>query len=99
MNKEQLLSLIDAQYVSEKSTNLTGKHNQYVFKVNKKATKPQLRLAIEKLFNVKVEAVTIVNVKEKTRRFGQIQGKKKGWKKAYVSVAEGQSIELPVTQG
>lgn len=99
MKKEHLLTLINTHHISEKGSNLMAHHNQYVFKVNKNATKPQLKQAVEKLFNVKVNAVSIVNVKSKTRRFGQIQGKKKAWKKAYISVAEGQTIDLPVAQG
>lgn len=98
MTLEQLYNLIDKQFVSEKSSNVQAEHNQYVFQVATKATKPQVKQAIEKLFNVKVEAVQILNVKTKARRFGQIQGTKKGWKKAYVSLVSGQTIDLTTAQ-
>ena len=94
MTPEQLYSLIDKQFVSEKSSNAQAKHNQYVFKVATRATKPQVKSAIEKLFNVKVDAVQVLNVKTKSRRFGQIQGTKKAWKKAYVSLSAGHVIDL-----
>ncbi len=99
MKLEQLYSLIDQQFVSEKSSIAQADHNQYVFKVATKATKPQVKQAIEKLFNVKVQAVQVLNVKAKTRRFGQIQGTKKAWKKAYISLAPGHTIELTTAQG
>lgn len=98
MTLEQLYHLIDKQFVSEKSSNVQAEHNQYVFQVATKATKPQVKQAIEKLFNVKVQAVQILNVKTKARRFGQIQGTKKAWKKAYVSLATGHTIDLTTAQ-
>lgn len=98
MKPEQLYYLIDKQFISEKSSNIQAAHNQYVFKVATKATKPQVKHAIEKLFNVKVNAVRISNVKAKSRRFGQIQGKQKAWKKAYVSLADGFAIDLSTAQ-
>lgn len=98
MTLDQLYSLIDKQFVSEKSSSVQASHNQYVFKVISSATKPQLKCAIEKLFNVKVEAVQVLNVKTKSRRFGQRQGTKKAWKKAYVSLAAGHTIDLTTAQ-
>ena len=98
MKPEQLYHLIDKQFISEKSSNIQAAHNQYVFKVATKATKPQVKLAIEKLFNVKVDGVRISNVKAKSRRFGQIQGKQKAWKKAYVSLADGFAIDSSTAQ-
>lgn len=99
MIQEKLLSLINSQYISEKGTNLQAKHNQYIFNVAKKATKPLLKQAIEELFKVKVDTVRIVNVPSKVRRFKQIPGTKKGWKKAYVSLAAGHTIDLSTAQG
>jgi large subunit ribosomal protein L23 len=58
------------------------------------ATKPEVKAAVELLFKVEVEAVRIANVKGKTKRFGRSMGKRKGWKKAYVSLKAGQEINF-----
>ena len=79
--------------MSEKAAIAKDNANQYVFKVSKDATKPEIKEAIELLFTTLVEAVRIVNVKSKPKRFGSIQGKSKSWKKAYVKLAAGQKIE------
>lgn len=93
MSRERLLKILLSPHVSEKSTaaNMLG---QYVFKVVSDATKPEIKDAVEELFNVKVKAVRINNVRAKSKRFGQLQGKRQGWKKAYVSLQEGQKIDL-----
>jgi large subunit ribosomal protein L23 len=89
-----LLSIIQTPHLSEKSTWVNEKYNQVVFRVNKKASKYEIKQAVETLFNVKVEKVTTLLVKGKTRNFRQIKGKKQDWKKAYVSLAEGQRIDV-----
>ncbi len=94
MSAERLLEIILGPHVSEKTTRATEKGNVYTFKVAVRAAKPEIKKAIEKLFNTQVEAVRIVNVKAKTRRFRGIEGMKKKWKKAYVTLAEGQKIDL-----
>ena len=94
MNKEQLYQIIRAPHVSEKSTRVGGQGNQYVFRVAKSASKPQVKAAIEMLFEVKVESVNLLNVKGKTKAFKQRSGKRPDWKKAYVRVAAGQSIDV-----
>ncbi len=94
MNAERLLELIIAPHVSEKTARATEKGNVYTFKVANRATKPEIKQAVEKLFNTKVDAVRVVNVKAKTRRFRGVEGMKKKWKKAYVTLKEGQKIEL-----
>lgn len=93
MKQERLLSIIVAPHMSEKAT-LLGEKQQYVFQVAHTATKPEVKEAIEFLFNTKVEAVRIVNVKTKPKRFGNIQGRSKAWKKAYVKLETGQQIDL-----
>ncbi len=80
--------------ISEKSTRVAEKRNQAVFKVARDAQKPEIKQAIEKLFNVKVEGVQTLNVKGKTKRFGQSIGRRSDWKKAYVTLAEGQQIDF-----
>jgi len=94
MSAERLLEIIYAPHVSEKTARATEKGNVYTFKVATRAAKPEIKQAIEKLFNTKVEAVRIVNVKAKKRRFRGVEGLKKKWKKAYVTLAEGQKIDL-----
>lgn len=91
---ERLLQVLVAPHVSEKTTRNTEKTNTFVFKVAPYATKPEIKQAVEHLFNTKVDAVRIVNVKTKVRRFKGIEGVKKKWKKAYVTLKEGQQIDL-----
>ncbi len=79
-------------YVSEKSSLLNGM-NQYVFKVFKSANKPEIRNQVEKIFNVKVKDVKILNMPEKRRDMGRHPGFKTGFKKAIVVLEEGHSIE------
>lgn len=94
MNEERLMQLLVAPQVSEKSTEVAERHNQVVFRVRREATKPEIRAAVERMFDVKVEAVTVVNVKGKRKRFGRLQGRRSDWKKAYVTLAEGQEIDF-----
>lgn len=100
MNQERLLKVLKGPHVSEKGTMIADKNNQIVFKVVKDATKLEVKKAVEKLFEVKVKSVQILNVKGKTRRFGQINGRRKDWKKAYVALADGFDINFSgVEQG
>ena len=87
------LEIIKAPVITEKSGNL-AQSNQYVFKVDSRANKTEIKLAIEKLFNVKVEAIRTINVKPKKRRVGRYTGLTNSTKKAIVTLAEGQQIEL-----
>ncbi len=91
---ERLHSVILAPVVSEKSTRVAEKGNQAVFKVQRDARKPEIKAAVEKMFNVEVEAVRTLNVKGKTKRFGRFEGVRSDWKKAYVTLAEGQEIDF-----
>lgn len=97
MNQERLLQVILAPVVSEKSTMVAEKNQQVVFRVATNATKPEIKAAVELLFNVKVEGVSTLNVKGKSKRFGRFVGKRKDWKKAYVSLVQGQEIDLTAT--
>lgn len=93
MNKERIMKVLLAPHVSEKSTSL-GSANQYVFEVASCATKPEIKGAIEALFKVKVKAVRVLNVMPKAKRFGRSEGKRQGWRKAYVSLQAGDKIDL-----
>jgi large subunit ribosomal protein L23 len=93
MNKDKLMKIILAPCVSEKSTGIRV-NRQYVFRVQSVATKQEIACAIELLFGVDVDSVRISNVRGKTRSFGNIKGRRKDWKKAYVTVKEGQAINL-----
>jgi len=93
MNKERLLKVLKAPVVSEKSAT-AGEMNQVVFRVASDATKPEIRRAIEMLFEVDVEDVRVVNIKGKSKRFGQTMGKRSDTRKAYVRLKEGQDIDF-----
>jgi len=94
MNQEQIMKVLIAPIVSEKSTRLADENRQFVFKVVKDASKPDIRKAVELMFDVKVDAVQIANVHGKTKRFGQSIGKRSDWKKAFVTLAEGHDIDF-----
>jgi large subunit ribosomal protein L23 len=93
-NQERLLTVLLGPHVSEKTTRVSEKANQVVFKVRKDSTKAEVRRAVELLFEVKVTGVQIVNCAGKVKRFGQTLGRRNDWKKAYVSLAEGQDIDF-----
>ena len=86
--------IIKAPIVTEKSADLAQNQNTITFSVDVNANKTQIKQAIEKIFNVKVESVNTVNVKPKKRRIGRYAGKTNKVKKAIVKLAEGSSIEL-----
>lgn len=94
MNQERLLQIIISPHVSEKATLTTDKNNEYVLEVETSATKPEIKNAVELLFNTKVKAVRIVNVRAKTKTFRGFEGKRKAWKKAYVTLHAGQKLEM-----
>ena len=91
--KTELYSIIKSPYLTEK-VSLMAESNQYAFKVDIDATKLQVKKAIEGYFSVDVEDVNIIKVKGKTKRSRYRIRKKSDWKKAYVKLAEGQSIEV-----
>lgn len=94
MNQERLVQVLLAPHVSEKSALLADNHNQFVFKVARDATKPEIRQAVEMMFSVKVESVSVLNVKGKNKRFGRLNGRRSNWKKAFVTLAEGHDIDF-----
>lgn len=94
MNDAKLYSVIRAPRVSEKTVRAQEVSNQYAFEVANDATKADIKTAVEKLFDVKVESVNVVNVKGKTKAFRYRNGRRGDWRKAYVTLAEGQSIDV-----
>ena len=94
MNQQRLLQVLLAPQISEKATYVADKHEQVVFRVASDATKPEIKAAVEMLFKVQVESVQVANVKGKEKRFGRFIGRRKGWKKAYVSLKPGQEINF-----
>jgi large subunit ribosomal protein L23 len=94
MNQERLMKVLLAPIVSEKSTRIAESGRQFVFKVLPGATKPEVRKAVELMFDVKVDNVQICNMLGKTKRHGQTMGKRADWKKAYVTLAEGHDINF-----
>lgn len=92
--EEKLFYIVLAPHVSEKGTRVADKHRQMVLEVRRDATKPLIKQAVEKMFNVKVESVTTVNVKGKRKVSGRIAGRRQDWKKAYVQLKEGQDLDF-----
>jgi len=97
-NQQRLMQVLLAPTVSEKSTFVGDKNNQVVFRVADDATKPEIKAAVELLFKVKVKAVQVSNVKGKEKKTGRIVGRRRNWKKAYVSLAAGQEINFQATE-
>ncbi|MFZ1493738.1 MAG: 50S ribosomal protein L23 [Candidatus Competibacter denitrificans] len=98
MSQERLLQILLAPHVSEKASRVAESANQVVFRVRDDATKPEIKGAVESLFNVKVKGVTVLNVKGKNKRFGGRFGRRSGWKKAYVSLEVGHEIDFLVAE-
>ncbi len=94
MNQERVFKVLLAPHISEKATMVGEQANQFVFKVAKDATKPEIRKAVEQLWGVKVKSVSTSLVKGKSKRFGRTMGKRSDWKKAYVSLEAGQDIDF-----
>lgn len=94
MNQERLLKVIISPHLSEKASIATEKRNAYVFEVERTATKSEVKDAIEFLFSVKVHSVNLTSVKAKKKTFKGMAGKKKAWKKAYVTLQPDHKIAL-----
>ena len=94
MNQERLLQVILAPQITEKATHVADKHQQIAFKVRTDATKPEIKAAVELVFKVEVQGVTVANVKGKVKRAARGIGRRKDWKKAYVSLKPGQEINF-----
>lgn len=91
MQNEQLFKVLLAPLVSEKGA---ARDNQYVFKVLKNANKKAIKESVELFFNVKVKNVRTLNTKGKPARFGRTLGRRKAWKKAYITLMPGEHIEM-----
>ena len=92
LHQERLMTVIRGPHLPEKS-HMAAENNQVVLKVRVDASKKEIRQAVELLFEVEVDDVTVINVKGKNKRFGQTRGRRNDWKKAYVRLAEGSNIE------
>lgn len=99
MNRERLYQVIRAPHLSEKSTAGADRNNQHVFRVAPDADKREIRKAVEELFEVKVDSVRVLNVKGKQKRFGQVSGRRPGWRKAIVRLQPGHDIDYAGFEG
>ncbi len=90
----KLTNVLLAPIVSEKSSLAAEEDNRFVFKVQKSATKLQIKKAVELMFGVEVDTVQVLNVKGKVKRFGRTLGKRSDWKKAYVKLKPGHDIDF-----
>ena len=98
MNQERLFKVLLGPHITEKAASATGSATQVAFKVATDASKLEVKKAVEKLFEVKVDGVRVINVKGKTRRTKTGMVKRSDWQKAYVRLAEGQDIDFSVTE-
>ncbi|GBQ71162.1 50S ribosomal protein L23 [Ameyamaea chiangmaiensis NBRC 103196] len=98
LSREAMYDIVRAPLITEKATALSEK-NQVVFKVAIDATKPEIKVAVETLFGVKVLGVNTLVQKGKTKRFKGRPGQRSDIKKAFVQLAEGQSIDLTAKLG
>lgn len=94
LSTEKLMSVLIGPHLSEKSSGLAERLKQFVFKVRRDADKSDIKRAVELMFEVKVTAVQVVNCMGKAKRFGRSPGRRQDWKKAYVTLAEGQDIDF-----
>ncbi len=85
-------SILKERVISEKAF-ASQEDGKYVFKVDKRANKPEIKKAVEELFGVKVKSVNIINIKGKTKVFRGIRGKRPSFKKAIVTLQEGYTIK------
>ena len=93
MSQEKLMNVLVGPHVSEKSARISEGANQFVFRVRRDATKTDIKAAVELMFEVKVQDVNVVNVGGKQKRFGQRLGRRQDFKKAYVRLAPGQTLD------
>ncbi len=95
-SNERLMTVLLAPVISEKGTFIADKHEQVIFRVQPDATKPEIKAAVELMFKVQVDSVQVANAKGKEKRFGRFIGRRRNWKKAYVSLKPGQEINFAV---
>lgn len=89
-----IYEVIKKPLITEKSTIAKDDHNVVAFVVNRNANKIEIKTATEQLFNVKVDAVRTINVAGKSKRVGRTMGKRSNWKKAYVTLQKGSSVDF-----
>ena len=94
LSKDALFQVLIAPVVTEKSTRAAELGGQVVFQVATTATRHDVKAAVEQAFDVEVDAVKILNVKGKTKRFGGAKGKRNDRKKAYIRLKEGSDIDF-----
>jgi large subunit ribosomal protein L23 len=94
MNQERLMKVLLAPIISEKSTAVAERNNQVAFRVVPDATKPEIKAAVELMFKVQVDKVSVLNVKGKAKRFGRSEGRRRNVRKAFVCLAAGQEINF-----
>ena len=95
MNEQKIMSILLEPKVTEKSSMIGELNNQYVFKVSKDATKPEIKKAVELMFDgAEVESVQVTNVKGKRRIFKRSPGQRANWKKAYIKLKSGFNIDF-----
>jgi large subunit ribosomal protein L23 len=94
MKQERIFQVLLGPHISEKATIVADGSQQVVFRVTKDATKPEIKKAVEELFNVKVKGVNVLNAKGKTKRTQRGLGKRSDVRKAYVSLADGSEIDF-----
>ena len=99
LSPERLMGVLLAPHVTEKTALAMQNANQYAFRVRRDASKPDIKAAVELMFEVKVAAVNVVNESGKTRRCGTTPGRTQDWKKAYVRLAPGQTIDYESRKG
>lgn len=92
--RERLLDVLVEPRITEKATRIGEENNQFIFKVARDASKPEIKEAVEQLFDVQVSSVQVLNVKGKRKRFGMTQGRRDNWKKAYVTLEPGFEIDF-----
>jgi large subunit ribosomal protein L23 len=92
-HQERVMTVIQGPHLSEKA-HFSAEQNQIVFKVRPDATKSEIKQAVELLFEVSVDKVTVMNYRGKQKRHGLTRGRRANWKKAYVKLAEGSSIDF-----
>ncbi|MFP3014241.1 MAG: 50S ribosomal protein L23 [Arsenophonus sp.] len=94
IHEERILKVVRAPHVSEKASATMEKNNTIVLKVSKYATKAEIKIAVKKLFEVKVKDINTLLVKGKTKRHGKKIGRRNDWKKSYVILKKGQNLNL-----
>ena len=94
MNQERIYKVLLGPHISEKATVVADRDGQFVFRVAPDATKPEIKAAVEQLFEVKVRNVQVLNIKGKTKRTARGMGKKNDVRKAYVRLADGHDIDF-----